>query len=40
MPLLPAAALALFVPPDVLLLTHSLALLLRRLFTTRSIAAA
>ena len=35
-----AAALALFAPPDVPLPTHSLALLLRRLFTTRSIAAA
>jgi hypothetical protein len=32
-----AAALALFAPPDVPLPTHSLALLLRRLFTTRSI---
>jgi hypothetical protein len=40
MPLLPAAALALFAPPDVPLPTHTLALLLRRLFTTRSIAAA
>jgi hypothetical protein len=35
-----AAALALFAPSDVPLPTHSLALLLCRLFTTRSIAAA
>jgi hypothetical protein len=35
-----AAALALSAPPDVPLPTHSLALLLRRLFTTRSITAA
>ena len=35
-----AAALALFAPPDVLLPMHSLALLLYRLFTTSSIAAA
>jgi hypothetical protein len=34
------AALALSAPPDLPLPTHSLALLLRRLFTTRSIAAA
>lgn len=35
-----AAALALSAPPDVPLPTHSLALLLRHLFTTRSINAA